>query len=193
VLWEEGHVKQNSKIVFHSKSGPLTAERSQVGRQDLIELDFHARPNRAYEGDTKALGKALKASPQYVGAYADDDVIAVFDAEQKVRDLAPDLRLLKALNVRGVAVTGPPSRATMAEGYDFVSRFFAPGVGINEDPVTGSAHTCLGPYWSKRLGKKMVVRYQASARGGTVRVWVEGDRVKLGGQAVTVVRGELML
>lgn len=190
VLWEQGNVSPAAKIVFHSKSGPLAAERAQVGKQDLIELDFPARPERPYEGDKKALSRALKVSPRYVGAYA-DDLLAVLDDERKVRDLSPDLSLLKGLKVRGVAVTAPPNSATEAEGYDFVSRFFAPGVGIDEDPVTGSAHTCLGPYWARRLGKNMVVGYQASARGGTVRVRVDGNRVKLGGQAVTMVRGEV--
>ena len=113
------------------------------------------------------------------------------DDEAQVRKLAPDLELLKTLTMRGVAVTARASKATQAKGYDCVSRFFAPGIGINEDPVTGSAHCSIGPYWAKRLGKKEVVGYQASQRGGTVRVRMNGDRVKLGGQAVTVLRAEL--
>ena len=104
-----------------------------------------------------------------------------------MRTLKPDFGLLRALQVRGVMVT---SRAT-SPGFDFVSRFFAPGSGIDEDPATGSAHCCLGPFWSKRLGKNELIAYQASRRGGTVRVRVSGDRVYLSGQAVTILRGEL--
>jgi predicted PhzF superfamily epimerase YddE/YHI9 len=96
--------------------------------------------------------------------------------------------MLATLPVRGVIVT---SRADSA-GYDFVSRFFAPGSGVPEDPVTGSAHCALGPYWQSRLGKSDFVAYQASPRGGVVRVRVVGDRVNLGGKAVTVLRGELL-
>lgn len=108
-----------------------------------------------------------------------------------MRRVSPDFGLLKTLPVRGVAVTSPPSASTMAKGYDFVSRFFGPRVGIDEDPVTGSAHCGLGPFWARRLGKKEVFGYQASARGGSVRVRVEGDKAVLGGRAVTVLRGQL--
>src|SRR2546421_6982167 len=102
--------------------------------------------------------------------------------------MKPDLVLLAQVTARGVMVT---SRAS-SPGFDFISRFFAPQVGINEDPVTGSAHCCLGPYWNKRLEKNEFVACQASARGGIMRVRVDGDRVYLGGQAVTVLRGELI-
>jgi len=102
--------------------------------------------------------------------------------------MKPDISLLAKVPVRGVIVTSKAS----SQGYDFVSRFFAPQVGVNEDPVTGSAHCCLAPFWSKRLNKNEMLAYQASARGGVVRVRVSGERVKLGGQAVTVIRGELM-
>jgi predicted PhzF superfamily epimerase YddE/YHI9 len=110
------------------------------------------------------------------------------DSEATVRALAPDLAALARLPVRGVIVTG---RAE-SPGYDFVSRFFAPGAGIPEDPVTGSAHCALAPYWAGKLGRSELVGYQASARGGVVRVRVAGDRVQLGGEAVTVMRGELL-
>jgi predicted PhzF superfamily epimerase YddE/YHI9 len=111
-----------------------------------------------------------------------------FAQEAAVRALAPDVTALARVDVRGAIVT---SRATSAP-YDFVSRFFAPRVGVNEDPVTGSAHCALAPFWTERLGKAELVAYQASARGGVVRVRLEGDRVILGGQAVTVLRGELV-
>jgi PhzF family phenazine biosynthesis protein len=110
------------------------------------------------------------------------------DSEETVRNMQPDFTLLGRISTRGVMVT---SRAASPE-YDFVSRFFAPGVGINEDPVTGSAHCCLGPFWSNQLGRNEFVAYQASARGGIVRVRVSGERVRLGGQAITVLRGELL-
>ena len=105
-----------------------------------------------------------------------------------MRNLHPDFALLKRTKTRGVIVT---ARADGDE-FDFVSRFFAPGAGIDEDPVTGSSHCVLGPYWAKQLGKTEFVAYQASSRGGVVKVALAGDRVKLGGQAVTVLRGELV-
>ena len=105
-----------------------------------------------------------------------------------MRRLTPDIRGLAALPVRGVIVTA----RSETEGFDFVSRFFAPRAGVDEDPVTGSAHCCLGPYWRGRLGRDAFTAWQASARGGVVRVTVAGDRVLLSGQAVTVLRGELL-
>ena len=116
------------------------------------------------------------------------DYLVEVEGESAVRALRPDLTRLASLPVRGVMVTS----AADDSRYDFVSRFFAPGSGILEDPVTGSAHCALGPYWMPRLGKEQLLGYQASARGGTVRVRVAGDRVRLGGQAVTVLRGELV-
>jgi PhzF family phenazine biosynthesis protein len=110
------------------------------------------------------------------------------ESEEAVRSLTPDMRSLEALGTRGVIVTARSS----SDRHDFVSRFFAPAAGVPEDPVTGSAHCGLGPYWAARLGKHELVGYQASARGGTVRVVVEDDRVQLGGHAVTVLRGEVL-
>jgi PhzF family phenazine biosynthesis protein len=109
------------------------------------------------------------------------------DSEEAVRAVNPDHAQLRKIPVRGVIVT---SRGSNGQ-YDFVSRFFAPGSGIDEDPVTGSAHCCLTPYWAARLGKNDLVAYQASRRGGVLRVRLNGDRVRLGGRAVTVLRGEL--
>jgi predicted PhzF superfamily epimerase YddE/YHI9 len=116
------------------------------------------------------------------------DYLVEVESEAIVRTLQPDFALLATLAVRGVIVT---SRAT-TQGYDFVSRYFAPAAGIDEDPVTGSAHCCLTPFWCERLGKAELVAYQASARGGVVRVCPHGERVLVGGQAVTVLRGELL-
>jgi PhzF family phenazine biosynthesis protein len=116
------------------------------------------------------------------------DYLVELASEEMVRGLRPDLSLLATFPHRGLIVT---SRAE-STGYDFVSRFFAPQAGIAEDPVTGSAHSCLGPYWQERLGRSQMMAYQASARGGVIRVRVEGDRVYLGGQAVIVMLGELL-
>jgi PhzF family phenazine biosynthesis protein len=126
-------------------------------------------------------------APKYVGRNQLDYLVEL-DSEATVRRLTPDFGTLAKLPVRGVIVT---SRAEPGE-YDFVSRFFAPGSGIAEDPVTGSSHCALGPFWSARLGKSEFLAYQASARGGVVRVRLVGDRVKLGGQAVTVLRADLL-
>jgi PhzF family phenazine biosynthesis protein len=126
-------------------------------------------------------------SVKYLGRNAWDYLVEV-ESEEQLRALAPDYSTLRKEPVRGVIVT---ARA-VSEGFDFVSRFFAPGSGIDEDPVTGSSHTALGPYWGAKLGKTEMTAYQASARGGVVRVRLAGDRVILGGQAVTVMTGELV-
>jgi PhzF family phenazine biosynthesis protein len=126
--------------------------------------------------------------PRYIGRNVYDYLIEV-ESEAIVRNINPDFARLKKVEARGVIVTA----AASSRGFDFVSRFFAPAVGIDEDPVTGSAHCCLGPYWSAKLGKKELTAYQASSRGGIVRVRLAGDRVLLGGRAVTILRGELAL
>jgi len=115
------------------------------------------------------------------------DYLVEVDAEVTVRRIDPDFTLLMKIPMRGVIVTSPSA----SQEYDFISRFFAPQVGVNEDPVTGSAHCCLGPYWAGRLGKKEMSGFQASTRGGVVRVRMVNDRVYIGGQAVTIMRGEL--
>ena len=182
VLWEEGHLAPDAEARFHTRSGLLTAQR----RGAWIELDFPARPESPAD-PPPGLAEALGTEPRYVGRNVDDYFVEV-DSEATLRGLAPDHGALRRLPVRGIIVT---SRAATPE-YDFVSRFFAPGSGIDEDPVTGSAHCCLGPFWGARLGKTELVGYQASARGGVVRVRIRGERVILGGQAVTVLRGELV-
>jgi PhzF family phenazine biosynthesis protein len=182
VLWEEGHLKPKEQARFHTRSGLLTAKR----QGDWIELDFPAEPEEPTTAPPD-LGRALGATMKHVGKNRFDYLVEV-DSEEIVRKMRPDFTFLATLGVRGVMVT---SRSASRE-YDFVSRFFAPGAGINEDPVTGSAHCCLGPFWKKRLGKDEFMAYQASARGGVVRVRVGDKRVYLGGQAVTVLRGELI-
>jgi PhzF family phenazine biosynthesis protein len=181
ILWETGMLAPKEQARFHTLSGLLTAER----KGEWIELNFPATPEQPATAPPRLM-EALGVAPKYVGKSKFDYLIEV-DKEETVRNLKPDFGLLREMQVRGVMVT---SQAT-TPGYDFVSRFFAPGSGIDEDPVTGSAHCCLGPFWSKRLGKNELTAYQASRRGGTVRIRVRGDRVCLSGQAVTVFGGEL--
>jgi PhzF family phenazine biosynthesis protein len=182
VLWGEGHLKPAEQARFHTKSGLLTAER----KGEWIEMDFPAVPESPAE-PPRGLAEALGAVMKYVGKNKFDYLVEV-ESEQILRQLAPDFTGLRKLGMRGLIVT---SRA-QTPGFDFVSRFFAPGAGIDEDPVTGSAHCCLGPYWAEKIGKIEFVAYQASARGGVVRVRVAGPRVLLAGKAVTVLRGELL-
>ena len=181
-LWEAGLLARRETARFHTLSGLLTAAR----RGEDIELDFPATPDQPAEtppGLAEILGAKVV---NFRGSRFDH--LAELESEDIVRSLRPDFTRLKALPVRGIMVT---SRASMP-GFDFVSRFFGPAVGIDEDPVTGSAHCCLGPYWSKRLGRTEMLAYQASARGGVVGVKVMEDRVRLSGQAVTVLVAELI-
>ena len=181
VLWERGYLKPDEQARFHTRSGLLLAVR----KDGWIELNFPLEPQEqtdAPEGLTEALG----VTPKYVGKTRFDYLVEV-ESEDIVRRLQPDMGKLATFPVRGVMVTS----ASSSKDYDFVSRFFGPGAGVDEDPVTGSAHCCLGPFWGSRLGKTEVTGYQASARGGFVRVRMNGDRVVLRGKAVTVLRGEL--
>jgi PhzF family phenazine biosynthesis protein len=182
VLWEDGHLAPQETARFHTRSGVLTAERNG----DWIELNF---PALSEEETTPPEGllQALGVTPVYVGKSRSDMLVQVATEEQ-VRTMQPDFTALKKLPVRGIIVT---SRSATSQ-FDFVSRFFAPQAGIDEDPVTGSAHCCLGPYWGKHLPQESFMAYQASARGGVVRVRLAGERVYLGGQAITVLRGELL-
>lgn len=181
VLWELQYLDVGTQAKFYTRSGLLTAER----QGNWIELNFpknSPEPASAPALLEQALGVELK----YVGKNKFDYLVEV-DSEEALRQMQPDFVLLKTLPVRGIIVTC----VSASHEYDFVSRFFAPAAGINEDPVTGSAHCCLAPFWSQRLHKNEFVAYQASARGGVVRVRLAGERVYLGGQAVTVLRGEL--
>jgi predicted PhzF superfamily epimerase YddE/YHI9 len=179
VLWEEG--EDSSRLVFHTRSGRLAAERTEAG----IRLDFPADPVSPVD-PPPGLAAILGAAPVATAQGRSFLLCELADATT-VRALAPDIAGITALDAGGVIVTAP------GEGdADFVSRFFVPKFGIDEDPVTGAAHCCLAPYWEKRLGRARLVGYQASARGGFVGVEVGGDRVLLTGQAVTVVRGHLL-
>jgi PhzF family phenazine biosynthesis protein len=183
VLWEDGHLKQNEQARFHTNSGLLTADKND----GWIELDFPATPASAAP-PPPGLVEAVGATPQFIGRSTFDYLVEV-DSEQTVRQLDPDLGALTRVQARGVIIT---SRADGRSKHDFVSRFFAPQSGVPEDAVTGSAHCALAPYWSAKLGKKELVAFQASSRGGELRLRLASDRVKIGGQAVTVLRGELM-
>ena len=181
-LWEEGHLAPDQPARFYTRSGVLTAEKKET----WIEMDFPASPPEP-QPPFEALEAALGVKSSHLGRSRFDYMVEV-ETEEIVRALKPDFGSLGRLDVRGVIVTSGAS----GSGYDFVSRFFAPAVGINEDPVTGSAHCCLGPFWKERLGRDNLVGYQASARGGFVRTRCVGDRVRLSGQAVTVLRGEIL-
>ena len=172
-------------IEFHTRSGVLTA-KSIDGR---VLLNFPAAAAEPCEADP-ALSQALGVTAQWVGKNQWDYLYLVESAEQ-LRQLDPDFRQMRRVTMRGAIVTSPSDDPR----FDFISRFFAPGQNIDEDPVTGSAHCCLGPFWRERLGKSSLLAFQASARGGAVRVRVSDDqqRVLLGGQAVTVFEGTLQI
>ncbi len=169
-------------VVFHSKSGPL-AVRAAEG--DLLVLDFPSRPAQRRELDP-AVAKALRRPP--IELWASRDYLAVFATEDEVRALVPDMALLRNLDLKAVTVTAPGSG-----GVDFVSRFFGPGYGIDEDPVTGSSHTWLVPYWSQRLGRKRLHARQVSARGGDLVCDDLGDRVAIGGRVAPYLEGMIRI
>ncbi len=182
ILWTEGYVTPQESIRFFTRSGVLVAMR----RGEWIELDFPATPAEPTQAPPR-LQESLGVTPCFVGRSRFDYLVEV-ESEDVVRRLTPNFALLEAIPTRGIIVT---SRSATPP-FDFVSRFFAPRVGVREDPVTGSAHCCLGPFWGQRLGRAELLAYQASARGGVVRVRLAGDRVILGGQAITMWRGELL-
>jgi PhzF family phenazine biosynthesis protein len=185
VLWEEGRLAPHAEARFHTKSGLLTCTR--VGH--WIEMDFPATFVEASDPPAQLQG-ALGAPFSFAGRSKFDYLVQLAD-EDSVRALQPNHSLLRQLPVRGIIVTALANPSN-THNYDFVSRFFAPGSGIDEDPVTGSSHCALAPYWASRTGKSQMTGFQASARGGIVKVRPVEDRVFLSGQAVTVLRGELI-
>ena len=184
-LWEAGRLDLLREAIFCTRSGVLTAWK----RDSWIELDFPTQPDVSVEPPT-ALVEALGVRPTYVGKN-DTDYLVEVRSEREVREIVPEFRLLTDVPMRGVMVTALATPDASSR-YDFVSRFFAPGSGVSEDPVTGSAHCCLGPFWRRRLGRDTLTGFQASARGGIVRLQVDGERVRLFGQAVTVMRADLL-
>lgn len=182
LLWERGLARRGAPIRFHTRSGLLTCTQAAGG----IELDFPAEPAQPVPPPAGFV-QALGAEPLFVGRNRFDLLVELPD-EQALRALCPDFARLASVPVRGTIVTAQADDPC----FDFVSRFFAPAVGVNEDPVCGSAHCCLGPFWSARLDKQELVAFQASRRGGIVGVRVRGDRVVLTGRAVTMLAGELL-
>ena len=180
-LWEKKLLGPKAAARFHTRSGLLTATKSG----EWIVLDFPATPAAVTE-PPPYLFDSLKSHGAEV-LFNGTDYLVVLPSAAKVRELKVDLRLLSAVEARGVIVTAPSDM----DGVDFISRFFAPQAGVDEDAVTGSAHCTLGPYWGARLGRSGMTGYQASARGGHVRIELTGDRVRLGGKAVTVLKGKL--
>jgi len=206
-LWETGTLEAGHEARFRTRSGLLTARQVRAG----IEMDFPAQPPRPVEdcdseGGTGLVGavvnKALSGAVceaifhglgvrgRYVG-WNGSDYLVELDSEEEVRALKPDFATLGSIGTRGVIATASAANGDRAPAYDFISRFFAPAFGIDEDPVTGSAHCALGPYWGAKLGKDEVVGYQASPRGGTIAIKLRGDRVALVGKAVTILRGTI--
>lgn len=181
-LWEEGFLQRSEDARFDTRSGRLTARWTAEG----IELNLPADPPTPAPAPP-ALLKAVGGRATYCGATRLGYLLEV-ESERELRGLSPDFTAMKGEGGRPVIVTARSARPE----FDFVSRFFAPTLGVDEDPVTGAAHCCLAPYWEARLGHRELRAFQASRRGGELRVRTQGDRVLLTGTAVTVLRGELV-
>ncbi len=185
ILWETGVLARDREARFETLSGRLAARLDEKGR---IELDFPSRPIKPEPPEwlDDVVG-ALGIKPVGAGLSKEDVLVEAAD-EETVRAVRPDFDGIRRLPARGIIVTARSSDPR----FDFVSRFFAPAVGVDEDPVTGSSHTVLAPYWASRLGKTAFTAFQASARGGVLHVNLAGDRVKIAGKALTVIKGELL-
>ncbi len=197
VLWSEGHLGANAKARFLTKSGWLSAEKKGA----WIEMDFPAQPVQTVAHVLPQLVASLCCgSTIRTVTKSDVNYLIEIQSEKALRTLEPDFDAVKKLPVHGIIATAVADD----DQYDFVSRYFAPAVGINEDPVTGSAHASLAPYWQEKLGKSEMLAKQISARGGVVRVQcalensntataTENNRIKISGQAMTVLKGELLI
>lgn len=185
VLWSQGHLSLNQEAHFNTKSGILIAKLEN----NWIQLDFPvniSQPIELLPELSQVLGITVKSVYQNSLGY-----LVEVESEELVREMQPNFQEMKTLTKADIIVT---SIANSDSEYDFISRFFAPGLGIDEDPVTGAAHCCLAPFWRDKLGKDEFLAYQASSRGGVVKVYYPGEkRVFISGQAVTVMRGELMI
>ncbi len=197
VLWSEGHLQPEEVARFSTKSGWLSAKK----KENWIEMDFPAQPVTVTSYVTPELIKSLCCGGN-IRTVAKNDVnyLVELQSESTLRALEPDFEAVKKLPVHGVIATAPAD----SEEYDFVSRYFAPAVGINEDPVTGSAHTSLAPYWQEKLGKSDMLAQQLSDRGGIIRVQCllpnsntaptsEKNRILISGQAITTLKGDLLV
>lgn len=180
-LFEEGRASADEMVRFKTRSGWVAAAKKGA----FIELDFPVNPLEEISPPAE-LVEALGVQPVYVGTYP-KAYLVVIDDESELRKLSPDLGALARMPQPKVCV----SARARSENADFVARLFAPAIGIPEDPVNGNSHTVLAPYWSRKLGKKSLISHYVSQRGGEVRVRLEGDRVAIGGQAITVMRGRL--
>jgi len=183
VLWESSLLERGERAIFNSKSGVLTAEK----KNSEIELNFPSMSIQEING-TEKLQEALGVNFVYTGKTKGYYIFEV-ESEDIVINTKPDFSALKEITDCGVIITSRSS----SDKFDFVSRFFAPAYGINEDPVTGSAHCVLGPHWMKKLNKKNLRAFQASGRGGVLRIRNEDERVYIAGEAVTVLKGELVV
>lgn len=182
ILWTEGYLKPTDEARFDTRSGRLTASMANPGH---ITLNFPAKEAVPAEPPAGLLQALKVENPVFIGRSEFDYLLELESAEQVI-SLKPDMSHLSQIEARGIIIT-----AAGNEEFDIVSRFFGPAVGVPEDPVTGSAHCTLGPYWAKKLNKKSLNALQASARSGSMIVEIDGERVKLTGQAVTILRGEL--
>ncbi|MEH6444287.1 MAG: PhzF family phenazine biosynthesis isomerase [Oceanospirillaceae bacterium] len=182
-LWEQGYVDESESILFDTIGGELTASL----RQGLIELNFPSNCATAVD-KPEELVALLGIEPIFCGKFGEKYLFEV-QTSQELLALNPDFGALKLLPERGVAIT---CKADQGSEYDFLSRYFAPWVGINEDPVNGSSHCALAPYWAARIEDRALVAYQASQRGGKLIVKVAGDRVKISGTARTILIGQLL-
>jgi PhzF family phenazine biosynthesis protein len=184
VLWEERQARDSKPLHFETLSGRLTAERQAEG---WIAMNFPSR--FATESDAPSeLREGLGAEPLFVAKYDSGYLILVANKELLL-GIKPDFGRLVRSGCGRLIVT---AQAQSSDEYDFFSRFFAPDAGINEDPVTGSAHCVLGPYWAKKLGKNELRAFQCSERGGELRLSVQGERTVLQGRAVTVLKGQFL-
>lgn len=186
ILWQTGILNENESAIFNTLfSGKLIAKKNN----DEITLDFPSIPVINSE-PVSDLEKALNVKPVFTGicGKSESSYIVEIDSEEELRNLKPDLKLLSAIPKFGFLVTCKSEN----KEYDFISRYFAPAKGIDEDPVTGSAHCSLAPYWSKKLNKTELNAYQASKRGGSMKVKIQGDRVLLTGKVITVMEGNLL-
>jgi PhzF family phenazine biosynthesis protein len=183
ILFNQELVKKNDPIHFFTRSGELKASI----QGDWINLNFPGFEEKPFL-EAEMLKTILQEDPINIVS-SGENVIVELKTSNEIRQLKPDFIQLVKIPIHGLVVT---ARSDLEE-FDFISRYFAPWVGINEDPVTGSAHACLAPYWEKRLKKRKMVAFQASSRGGVVRVEVQGNRVLISGQAIMILKGELII
>jgi len=181
ILWETGILPKEQQAVFYTKSGLLTASKNG----SWIQLNFPSEPVNESDYPSE-LNEALNIDPIYVGRNRFDYFIEI-ESEDVIKNLSPNFSMLGTIRTRGINVT------SKSKEFDFISRCFFPAVGVNEDPVTGSAHCGLAPYWGKKLNKTEMCAYQASARGGILKIELQNDRVLIAGQAITIIKSELSI